>query len=89
MGGEHTRVDHLHRPARGLSGPGLAVAGGAGAPDLDHLGGREEAHPLRGLDRLDGAPHPPTVGALDRGGGWDVLIGAEPSRYDEWSSGCP
>ena len=48
---------------------------GSGASDLEHLGGGGEVHPLRGLEGLDGAPHPPTVRALDRGGGWDVLPG--------------
>ena len=46
------QVDHLHRPARSLSGPGLAVLGGAGASDPDHLGGGGESPPTwvpRGL----------------------------------------
>ena len=53
----------------------LRLLVGSGASDLEHLGGGGEVHPLRGLEGLDGAPHPPTVRALDRGGGWDVLPG--------------
>ena len=79
-GREHARVDHFDT---------LAAFDGSGAADLDHLSRPREVHPLRGLDGLDGAPHPPTVGALDRGDGWDVLVRAEPSMYDEGSSGCP
>ena len=51
----------------------LAAFDGSGAADLDHLSRPREVHPLRGLDGLDGAPHPPPVAALDRGDGWDVL----------------
>ena len=53
----------------------LLALDGAGAPDLDHLGGAGEVHPLGGLDDLEGAPHPPPVGAVGDGRGRDVLPG--------------
>ena len=40
-----------------------------------HLGGAGEVHPLGGLDDLEGAPHPPPVGAVGGGDGRDVLPG--------------
>ena len=64
------QVDHLHRPARGL-----AAFGGAGASDLEHLGGGGEVHPPGCLEGFDSAPHPPTVRGVDRGDGRDVLPG--------------
>ena len=67
------QVDHLHRPARGLSGLGLAAFDGAGASDLGNLSRPREVHPPGCLDRLDGVPYPSTVRGVDRGDGWDVL----------------
>ena len=64
------QVDQLHRLA-----PGLAVLGGAGASDLDHLGSCRKVHPPGGLNRLDGAPHPPPVRGVDARDGWDILPG--------------
>ena len=40
-----------------------------------HLGGAGEVHPLGGLDDLEGAPHPPPVGAVGGGQGRHVLPG--------------
>ena len=64
------QVDQLRRLA-----PGLAVLGGAGASDLDHLGSCRKVHPPGGLNRLDGAPHPPPVRGVDARDGWDFLPG--------------
>ena len=40
-----------------------------------HLGGAGEVHPPGGLDGLEGASHPPSVGAVGGGDGRDVLPG--------------
>ena len=50
------QVDHLDA---------LAAFDGSGAADLDHLRRPREVHPLRDLEGLDGAPHPPTVRGVD------------------------
>ena len=50
------QVDHLDA---------LAAFDGSGAADLDHLSRPREVHPLRDLEGLDGAPHPPTVRGVD------------------------
>ena len=60
------QVDHLDA---------LAAFDGSGAADLDHLSRPREVHPLRDLEGLDGAPHPPTVAGVDRGDGRDTLPG--------------
>ena len=59
----------------GLLLAAAALVDGAGAPDLDHLCGAGEVHPPGGLDGLEGAPHPPPVGAVGDGQGRDVLPG--------------
>ncbi|OFR59147.1 hypothetical protein HMPREF2883_12590, partial [Actinomyces sp. HMSC075C01] len=60
------QVDHLNA---------LAAFDGSGAADLDHLRRPREVHPLRDLEGLDGAPHPPTVRGVDPGDGRDTLEG--------------
>ena len=60
------QVDHLDA---------LAAFDGSGAADLDRLSRPREVHPLRDIEGLDGAPHPPTVRGVDRGDGRDVPPG--------------
>ena len=50
------QVDHLNM---------LPALDGPGASELDHLRSPGEVHPLRDLEGLDGAPHPPTVRGVD------------------------
>ena len=40
-----------------------------------HLGNCRKVHPPGGLNRLDGAPHPPPVRGVDAREGWDILPG--------------
>ncbi|WP_299058872.1 hypothetical protein [uncultured Actinomyces sp.] len=79
MGREQTRVDHLNGRRLGATAAVLArvlaVPGGSGAPDLDHLGSPGEVHPGGSLEGLDGASHPPPMTGVDARDGRDVLPG--------------
>ena len=59
------QVDHLHSRPLGATAAvlarALAVPGGSGASDLNHLSRPGEAQPGGSLDRLDGTSHPPPV----------------------------
>ena len=50
-------MDHLHSRPLGATAAvlarALAILGGSGAPDLDHLSRLGEVHPVRSLDRFE------------------------------------
>lgn len=69
-------MDHLHRPA--LAVAALALRGGSGAADPDHLSSPGEVDPGRSVCGLEGASRPPPVTGLNARDGRDVPPGQVP-----------